>query len=462
MTNSFQPDQNEDPLEALLDAESDDEFGLPEFRSHFADDLKPAKLKDWTAQDFASIYVRFKPHLDRHARRFLRDQIQVEEVVQDAFLYLMTTLPELDSELGVLKFLKWKVRLLSLDVIRASSRNRNVPIGENEEFESKELSATEQVERAEDAAIVQMALAKLQPRHREVLIATVYEEKATEVVAAQMGLSENATRQLVFRARSAFRRALIGEAETAGLGMGQILSIAARKAAKEAGKQIAAVGTFVLVLITGFALWPRLAPVDQLAIEPEPTSTSSTQPFPAPSFSDSALQPDVVDGGASPSAEPSISPSQRPASGGNASPSPSPTESVVAIEFGTANLVDIDTKQTKTDSEIPTQHVSMVDTEGRLIEFDHNPWQTPAFENVSVEFNFGGASYRTLQIEDAQIDYIRESKTFTFEARIGYLYGPDGVLIENPEISNSRIYIEVRLSEDFKRIELYSVAFLAQ
>ena len=56
-------DYLEDPLEALLDQESDEEFGLPEFREHLADHLKPAKLKDWTAADFASIYVRFRPHL---------------------------------------------------------------------------------------------------------------------------------------------------------------------------------------------------------------------------------------------------------------------------------------------------------------------------------------------------------------------------------------------------------------
>lgn len=458
MTNPTTPEPFEDPLEALLDEESDEEFGLPEFRSHFADDLQPAKLKDWTAQDFASIYVRFKPHLDRHARRFLRDQIQVEEVVQDAFLYLMTTLPELDSELGVLKFLKWKVRLLSLDVIRASSRNRNVPIGENEEFESKGPTASEQVERAEDAAIVQMALAKLQPRHREVLIATVYEEKATEVVAAQMGLSENATRQLVFRARSAFKRALIGEAETAGLSMGQILSIAARKAAKDAGKQIAAVGTFLLVLITGFALWPRLAPVDQLAIDPEPTTTNSAQPFPTPSPTGST--PSVIDPTASPDASPdgnqSVRPTPRP------TPTPSPSESVVEIEFGTASLVDIDTEQSKSGTEVPTQHVSMVDTEGRLIEFDLNPGATNPFSNTSVEFRSGGEVYRTLQIEDSFIDYLPETRTYIFDARLGYLYGTDGTLVENSEVSNSRVYIEVRLNKDFTKIELYSVAFLAQ
>ena len=83
-------------LDQFSEAETDEEFGLPEFKEHFADTLTPAVLRDWTAKDFASIYVRFRPHLERHARRFLVSPSQVEEVVQDAFLYLMTSLPELD------------------------------------------------------------------------------------------------------------------------------------------------------------------------------------------------------------------------------------------------------------------------------------------------------------------------------------------------------------------------------
>lgn len=261
----------EDPLEQLLDEETDEEFGLPEFKEHFADTLTPAVLKDWTAADFASIYVRFRPHLERHARRFLVNPSQVEEVVQDAFLYLMTTLPELDSELGVLKFLKWKVRLLCLDVIRINSRASFAPIDEQPEMAAPTPEMSQALERADDAAIVALALAKLQPRHREVLIASIYEEKATDVVAAQMGLSENATRQLLFRARSAFKKALIGEADTAGLSVGQILSLAARKAAAESGKYISAAGAFLLVLAVSFGILPNLAqPVAPVA---EPTQS---------------------------------------------------------------------------------------------------------------------------------------------------------------------------------------------
>lgn len=273
-------DFNEDPLENLLDDQSDEEFGLPEFKEHLADHLKPAKLKDWTAADFASIYVRFRPHLERHARRFLVNPSQVEEVVQDAFLYLMTTLPELDSEVGVLKFLKWKTRLLALDVIRANSRASFAPIDDVPEMAAKDAELSEDLERADDAAIVALAMAKLQPRHREALIATMYEEKSQEVVAAQMGLSENALRQLLFRARASFKKALVGEAEIAGKSMSEVLSIAARKAARESGKYITAAGAFLLVLAVSIGILPNIGGLSPEANIAEPAATQSATQTP--------------------------------------------------------------------------------------------------------------------------------------------------------------------------------------
>jgi RNA polymerase sigma-70 factor (ECF subfamily) len=284
---------HEDPMEYLLDEESDEEFGIPQIKER----LEPAKLKDWTASDFASIYVRFRPHLERHAKRFLVNPSQVEEVVQDAFLYLMTTLPELDSEIGVLKFLKWKTRLLALDVIRVNSRASFAPIDEVPEMAAKVDDFNQELERADDAAIVAMAMAKLNPRHREALIATLYEEKSQEVVAAQMGLSENALRQLLFRARAAFKKALVGEAETQGKSVSQILSIAARKAAAESGKYLSAAGAFLLVLAVSFGILPNIATnptVSEVAEQPtpqqpEPQNSGATSENQAPSQASESL-----------------------------------------------------------------------------------------------------------------------------------------------------------------------------
>ena len=207
-------------------------------------------LKDWSAQDFSHAYVRFRPHLERHAARFLRDASQVEEVVQDAFLYLMTALPELDSEIGVLRFLKWKTKMLALDIIRINSKYSVAPIEDHEHYlevaNQDELGLD--LERADDSAVVSLALAKLSPRQRQVIVETQLLEKPIETVAQDMGLSNNALRQLLHRARAAFKVALVGEAEVTGLPASAILTLAAKKAARDSGKLIAGASAFLLAI----------------------------------------------------------------------------------------------------------------------------------------------------------------------------------------------------------------------
>jgi RNA polymerase sigma-70 factor (ECF subfamily) len=267
---------SEDPLEALLDEQSDEDFGDLQIKERSG---KPVKLAEWSAQDFSSIYLRFRPHLERHARRFLRNPSQVDEVVQDAFLYLMVSLPELDSEIGVLRFLKWKTRLLALDVIRASGRSYIHSIDDVQEPASDDPEISSSLEQQDDAAVVKLALSKLNPRHREVLIASMYEEKSTEQIAAQVGLSENATRQLIFRARAAFKKALIGDVDTTGMSAAAILSVAARKAASEGKKVGAAALTLIALVVMSFTAFPGLnrAPADQMADAPTSSSSESSQ-----------------------------------------------------------------------------------------------------------------------------------------------------------------------------------------
>ena len=264
---------SEDPLEALLDEQSDEDFGDLELKER---DGKPVKLAEWSAQDFSSIYLRFRPHLERHARRFLRNPSQVDEVVQDAFLYLMVSLPELDSEIGVLRFLKWKTRLLALDVIRASGRAYINSIDDVQEPQSNDPQVSTNLEQQDDAAVVRLALSKLNPRHREVLIASMYEEKSTEEIASQVGLSENATRQLIFRARAAFKKALIGDVDTTGMSAAAILSVAARKAASEGKKVGAAALTLIALVVMSLTAFPGLnrAQTDQMA---EGTNSGTSQ-----------------------------------------------------------------------------------------------------------------------------------------------------------------------------------------
>lgn len=231
-------------------------------------------LKNWSAQDFANIYVRFRPHLIGHARKILREESHAEEVVQDAFLYLMTALPELDSELGVLRFLKWKTKMLCLDTIRLSQSGLNGSLVPLPDDVSVDTEVQDSLERADDAAVIRLALAKLSPRHREALIATLYEEKTHEEVARQMGIGDNALRQLLFRARASFKRALVGEAEVEGKSLSEILQIASRRSSGRA--KIVSGISLTVVLLVGLAQFSILKPDSgaQLASSDFPRSSA--------------------------------------------------------------------------------------------------------------------------------------------------------------------------------------------
>ena len=313
----------EDPLEALLDEQSDEEFGDLILRDNQRQRAgQTVKLAEWTAQDFSSIYIRFRPHLERHARRFLSNPSQVDEVVQDAFLYLMVSLPELDTEIGVLRFLKWKTRLLALDVIRASGKAYINSIDDVPEPESADPEASSYLEQQDDAAVVKLALSKLNPRHREVLIASMYEEKSTEQIAAQVGLSENATRQLIFRARSAFKKALIGDVDTTGMSAAAILSVAARKAASEGKKVGAAALTLIALVVMSLTVGPTLSRNLDNVATPIETSTPQTSPGQtSPGQTPSGETPEGTQSPSSESVASGTNDTERPASSGPASSS---------------------------------------------------------------------------------------------------------------------------------------------
>jgi RNA polymerase sigma-70 factor (ECF subfamily) len=439
-------DFNEDPLENLLDEESDDDFGYPRL-----DETTKAVLKDWTAQDFASIYTRFRPHLERHARRFLRNQSQIDEVVQDAFLYLMVTLPELDSELGVLRFLKWKTRLLCLDVIRASGRAQLSDIDAHPEFEALNADVSADIEQAEDAAIVRLALSKLNPRHREVLIASMYEEKTSAQIAAQVGLTENATNQLIFRARAAFKKALLGDdVDTTGMSTAKILSVAARKAALEAKKVGAQAMVFALFLILGvgavFSFSGRNT--GQISAAPEQTPTSTSAPATAPSQSQAPTQPETQTGTQVVQIVPTpqSSPSNAP------SPSVSPfTKGQLAQVFesnpDSVQLISVGAASVKKYEYAPYVVVS---SQKIVANFDFSAQAGAPFKNVVFTIEIDGKQY-TAYPDKSEFFALTDKQglqRFIYFGSMSYVFDERGKVWNETDLAKATARLELVMESD--------------
>jgi RNA polymerase sigma-70 factor (ECF subfamily) len=163
----------------------------------------------------------------------------------------------------------------------------------------------------------------------------MYEEKSAAQIAEQVGLSENATRQLIFRARAAFKTALLGsDIDTTGMSVSAILSVAARKATAEAKKVGAQ--AMVLVLFMMLAVGAVMNFTGNRGAQTNTVAEGSSPSSAAPSASESAsLTPDA---GAAETAAP------RPAETGDATAvvysTPSAIPSNVAWEATSASTAN--------------------------------------------------------------------------------------------------------------------------
>jgi RNA polymerase sigma-70 factor (ECF subfamily) len=448
----------EDPLEALLDEQSDEDFGDLELKERSG---KPVKLAEWSAQDFSSIYLRFRPHLERHARRFLRNPSQVDEVVQDAFLYLMVSLPELDSEIGVLRFLKWKTRLLALDVIRASGRAYISSIDDVAEPESNDPEVYSHLEQQDDAAVVRLALSKLNPRHREVLIASMYEEKSTEQIASQVGLSENATRQLIFRARAAFKKALIGDIDTTGMSAAAILSVAARKAASEGKKVGAAALTLIALVVMSLTVFPGLnrATTDQMAEAPVNSGSSQEADQPGSSQSPAAPADDMdTESETGSNAGSAASPSATP------SPTAKTQKEQVAAILESPAASGIFNSDSRSKVFALDQDYTARGDNGLTARFTFNPSSDAVFSNTLIEIEIEGYFFEfepvNKQLITGQNADGRDVYLLIGDAT--YVYDEFGKKWSDSDLGKSQVKIEVVMEANGATVKSVNLALYSR
>ena len=450
---------NEDPFESMLDAESDEDFGYVVTRDRATGpDGHPVKLADWSAQDFASIYTRFRPHLERHARRFLNNPSQVDEVVQDAFLYLMVSLPELDSEIGVLRFLKWKTRLLCLDVIRASGKAYVANIDDVAEPMSSDPEVSSYLEQQDDAAVLRLALSKLNPRHREVLLASIYEEKSTEQIAAQVGLSENATRQLIFRARSAFKKALLGDdVNTEGMSAAAILSVAARKAAHEAkkvGAQAMVFALFLMLAIGAFVnftgrgtqtqqLAESQAPTQSQTPETQPSAESVQTPAETPEQGPAEVVAAPVANVSKPSASPSVS------------ASPFSAAELKQIFSTTPEEVNV-FRLARTDSGVDIrQRYRIISSQGLVADFTFDANANTPFGDVLFTIDVDGQQYQAYpdKFEFYKVTDKQGLDHYIYYGSLAYVFDEDGKVWSDSELAKGTARLELVIDADRKSLK---------
>lgn len=203
--------------------------------------------------EFAGLYIRHRWSFALHARRFLSDDRDIDEVVQEGFLKLFLALPELETELQALAYGRRTITNLCIDRYRADQRRPRLV-----DLESIPASAlpdddeTDPVIQAEDAAIVREALALLSPLHRDALIKREVEEKPLPQIAEELDLTVEQTKHLLHRARRSLRRLLVGTHVEPGVDLDMAIVLAANRArAVRAAKPTGAAVVALMMVLAG-------------------------------------------------------------------------------------------------------------------------------------------------------------------------------------------------------------------
>jgi RNA polymerase sigma-70 factor (ECF subfamily) len=151
------------------------------------------------------------------ARRFLRDEEEARDAVQDAFLSAFRSIRDFGGGARISTWLHRIVVNAALMKLRTRRRKPEAPIDEllprwrengHPAMPAAPWTADRLLERAELEARVRAGIDRLPDAYREVLLLRDIEEFDTEQTAALLGVSSNAVKTRLHRARQALREVL--------------------------------------------------------------------------------------------------------------------------------------------------------------------------------------------------------------------------------------------------------------
>jgi RNA polymerase sigma-70 factor, ECF subfamily len=154
----------------------------------------------------------------RAVRAILKDEAEVEDVMQEA--YVLAYL-HLDQFAGMARFSTWLVRIAINEALRRRRPSRLVLVADQDDLDgdgsAREAAGgrtpEEEAEGREIVSLVERALDGLPEMYRSVLVLRELEELTTSEVAGILGISEDAVKTRVHRARALLHDGVQARAE---------------------------------------------------------------------------------------------------------------------------------------------------------------------------------------------------------------------------------------------------------
>lgn len=182
--------------------------GPPDTQTGVDDSLLTVRAAEGDEEAFAVLVRRHAPVLVRLAVRLLGNQAEAEDAVQDAFISAWRRLPEFRHESA---FGTWLHRIVTnrcLNVLR--SRRPQEPLEAVPEMAAPEHTvAPDRITEARTAVRdMRTALAGLSAEQRTCWVLREWEGQSYEAIADITGITQQAVRARVFRARRQLTNAL--------------------------------------------------------------------------------------------------------------------------------------------------------------------------------------------------------------------------------------------------------------
>jgi RNA polymerase sigma-70 factor (ECF subfamily) len=166
-------------------------------------------LRDDAASDgFDSWFRAHRGALENYCARFLQDDAAAADVAQEAMFRAWSHRDKF-TEPGQVRPWLWRVaHNLCIDAIRV--RRRTVPSDTLPDRPSTDRTVEpgRRLELEAERRLVRDALEELSPRHRELLVRRELEGETYEHLAAEMGVSVEGARAVLFRARKCLQNQL--------------------------------------------------------------------------------------------------------------------------------------------------------------------------------------------------------------------------------------------------------------
>ena len=157
---------------------------------------------------FSELVRRYKQKIFRLAARFVRDNDELDDICQEAFIKVYQNLKKFR---GDAPFEHWLTKIavnVCYDMLRKQSRKRdNVPL-DSVAFSTGEPQSPSSSSGSEAWDVLKNAFVKLRPEDRLVITLLHLEEKTVRETASLTGWSEANVKVRAFRARKELKRIL--------------------------------------------------------------------------------------------------------------------------------------------------------------------------------------------------------------------------------------------------------------